>query len=338
MPDKILLDPSFRRLEVIFTPEDLARVYAAGDVIWGRNAPLPETEYDKVRAETGVIVTGNWRHGDVARWPRLRAIMEVGGGFPDPHTLDYAYCFAHGIRVLSCAPAFGPAVAEMALGLALAAARQIAWTDRAFRTGEPNWSHTELNTEIGEPFTLYGKQVGFIGYGGLARSLRPLLAPFGCPIQVYDPWLTDTYLRCQELAPVSLETLMAASRLIFVLAVPSSSNKALIGRELLELIKPDAVFLLMSRAHVVDFDALTELLLAGRFRAGIDVYPEEPLAREHPIRGAQFAVLSSHRAGAQAEALHNVGRIIADDLEAVCAGLAPQAMQQAQPEFIRLRG
>ena len=131
---------------------------------------------------------------------------------------------------------------------------------------------------------------------------------------------------------------MAASRLIFVLAVPSSSNKALIGRELLELIKPDTVFLLMSRAHVVDFDALTELLLAGRFRAGIDVYPEEPLAREHPIRGAQFAVLSSHRAGAQAEALHNVGRITADDLEAVCAGLAPQVMQQAQPEFIRLRG
>ena len=338
MREKILLDVAFRRLEVIFTPEDLARVYAAGDVIWGRNEPMPASEYEAVRAETGVIITGYWRYGEVSSWPRLHTVMETGGGFFSPKDFDYAYAFSHGIRVLSCAPAFGPAVAEMALGLALASARQIAWTDRAFRSGEPNWSHTELNTAIGEPFTLYDKQVGFIGCGGLARSLKPLLAPFGCPIQAYDPWLTDTYLRRLGYTPVSLETLLATSRLIFVLAVPSSSNKALLGRELLELIRPDAVFLLMSRAHVVDFDALTELLLAGRFRAGIDVYPEEPLPQDHPIRKAEFTVLSSHRAGAQAEALHSVGRVIADDLEAVCAGLVPQMMQQAQPEYIRLRG
>jgi len=338
MQEKILLDPSFRRLDVIFTPEDLARVYAAGEVIWGRNEPFPEADYDSIREEVGVIITGHWRHGDVSRWPKLRAVMEVGGGFPSPQSLDYAWCFSHNVRVLSCAPAFGPQVAEMALGLTLASARQIAWTDRAFRTGEPNWSHTELDTAIGEPFSLYGKQAGFIGYGGLARCLRPLLAPFGCPIQVYDPWLTDTYLRRQGVEPVPLETLLATSRLIYVLAVPSSANKALLGRGLLELIRPDAVFLLMSRSHVVDFDALTELLLAGRFRAGIDVYPEEPIARDHPIRRAEFAVLSSHRAGAQAEALHAVGRVTADDLECICAGLVPQAMQQAQPEFIRLRG
>ena len=107
--------------------------------------------------------------------------------------------------MLGCAPAFGPAVAELGLGLALASSRQIAWTDRAFRTGEPNWSHTSFATEIGDTFTLYGKQIGMIGFGGLARSLRPLLAPFGCPIQVYDPWLTETFLRGQGVAPVDLD-------------------------------------------------------------------------------------------------------------------------------------
>ncbi|MHB9031705.1 MAG: NAD(P)-dependent oxidoreductase [Anaerolineae bacterium] len=338
MPLKILLDPSFRRLEKVFTPDDLARVYAAGEVIWGRNEPLPAADFAGMQPDVNVIITGNWRYGNPADWPNLRAIMEVGGGFPSPQSLDYAYCFSHGVRVLSCAPAFGPAVAEMALGLSLACARQIAWTDRAFRSSEPNWSHTEFDTAIGEPFTLYGKQVGFIGFGGLARSLKPLLEPFGCPIQVYDPWLTAAYLQRQGVTPVPLETLLATSRVIYVLAVPSSSNKALLGRDLLSLIKPDAVFLLMSRSHVVDFDALTELVLAGRFRAGIDVYPEEPIAKDHPIRKAEFAVLSSHRAGAQAESLHNVGRVVADDLECICAGLVPQFMQQAQPEFIKLRG
>jgi phosphoglycerate dehydrogenase-like enzyme len=177
-----------------------------------------------------------------------------------------------------------------------------------------------------------------IGFGGLAHALRPLLVPFNCPIQVYDPWLIDAYLEEQGVKPVDLDTLMATSRVIFVLAVPSSSNKALLDREKLSLIAPDAVFILISRSHVVDFDALTEMLLEGRFLAGIDVFPEEPLPQDHPIHQASHAVLSSHRAGANIEALQNIGHLVANDLEALCSGKVPYAMQQAQPEYIRLRG
>ena len=338
MKPLLLFDPHFRSTNVIFTPEDLSRMNDAADVAWARDDPAPEAEIEAIRRDVEIIVTGSWRHGDVERFPRLRAVMEVGGGFPPPTTLDYEACFSRGIRVLSCAPAFGPAVAEMALGLALAASRQIGWTDRMFRSGKEHWSHTRFTTPIGEPFTHYGKQVGFIGFGGLARALKPLLEPFGCPIQAYDPWLTDVCLREHGVDPVSADTLLSTSRYIYVLAVPSAENRAFLDRAALELIRPDAVLLLMSRAHVVDFDALTELLLAGRFRAGIDVYPEEPLAADHPIRRADHVVLSSHRAGANAEALHAVGRAVADDVEAIAAGLVPYAMQHAQPEFIRMRG
>jgi phosphoglycerate dehydrogenase-like enzyme len=338
MKPKVILDPSGRRLRNIFSKSDLARLHAAADIVWADDKPMPVDEIDAVRNEVEIVIAGTWRHGDVNCFPNLRAILEVSGGFPSPQTLDYEACFRRGIRVLSCAPAFGPAVAEMGLGLALACARQIAWTDTAFRYGEPNWSHTKFPTEIGDTFTLYGKQVGFIGFGGLARALQPLLKPFGCPIQVYDPWLTPAYLRTQGVTPVDLDTLLATSRFIFVLAVPGVDNKALLSREKLSLIRPDAVFLLLSRAHVVDFDALTELLAAGRFRAGIDVFPLEPLPRDHPIRRVKHAVLSSHRAGAMHESLQNIGRVVADDLEAICGSLVPQRMQLAQPEFIRLRG
>lgn len=337
MKPKVILDPSFRRLETIFTKEDLARLYEVAEVCWGKDEPMPEEEIEKVRHEVIAIIAGSWRHGDVDRFPKLKAILEVGGGFPSVETLDYAKCFSKGIRVLSCAPAFGPAVAEMGLALALACARQLAWTDAAFRHSEPNWSHTSFETEIGIPFTLYGKQVGFIGFGGLARSLKPLLTPFGCPIQAYDPWLTDVYLKTQGVMPCDLDTLLKTSRIIFVLAVPSSSNKALISREKLQLIRRDAVFVLLSRSHVVDFDALTEMLQEGRFRAGIDVFPEEPLPKTHPIYKVKHAVLSSHRAGAIGEGLLNVGRIVANDVEAICKGLVPQEMQVAQPEFVRMR-
>jgi phosphoglycerate dehydrogenase-like enzyme len=338
MKPKVVLDPAFRRLETILSAEDLERIHTAADVIWGKDDPMPEAELEKVKDEIIAIICGTWRHGDVNRFPNLRAILEVGGGFPSPRTLDYAACFARSVRVLSCAPAFGPAVAEMGLALALACARQIAYTDQAFRQDEPHWSHTEFDTALGTPFTLYGKPVGFIGFGGLARALKPLIEPFGCPIQVFDPWLTDTYLRRQGVTPVDLDTLLSTSKLIFVLAVPSASNQALLNRDKLSLIRPGSVFILLSRAHVVDFDALTDMLLAGRFLAGIDVFPVEPLAKDHPIRQASHAVLSSHRAGANFDALQNVGRIVADDIEAICSDLIPQMMQQAQPEYIRLRG
>ncbi len=336
--DKVLLDPYGRRMANIFTAEDLARLHDVADVIWARDEQAPAAVIEEAREDLDLIITGAWRHGDVARYPKLRAILEVSGGFPSPRDLDYDTCFTRGIRVLSCAPAFGPIVAEMGLGLALAAIRQIAWTDEAFRRDDPNWSHTSFGTEIGEPFTLYDKPVGFIGFGGLARSLQPLLAPFHCPIRAFDPWLTDAYLRGQGVEPVGLEALMATSRVIFVLAVPSASNRGLITRDLLARIQPDAVFVLLSRAHLVDFDALTEMVLAGRFRSAIDVYPEEPLALDHPIRTARHAVLSSHRAGAHGEALPEIGRLVADDVEALCSGKAPWSMQLATPEYIRLRG
>ena len=334
MAEKVILDPAFRRIENIFTEEDLARLHSFADVVWAKNEPMPKEKLNAVRNETVAIITGHWRHGDVAKFPRLRAILEVSGGFPSPKHLDYDTCFSQGIRVLSCAPAFGPAVAEMGLGLAIATARQIVWNDAAFRVGKANWSHIEF----GGTFTLYDKPVGFIGFGGLARSLKPLLAPFRCPIQVYDPWLTDTYLRTQGVTPVSLNTLLKTSRFIFVLSVPTASNRALLNRERLGQIPSDSAFILLSRAHLVDFDALTEMLVANRFKAAIDVYSEEPLPLDHPIHKLPNVILSSHRAGAIGEALLNIGRIVVNDMEAILDGLMPQEMQVAQPEYIQLRG
>ncbi len=135
-----------------------------------------------------------------------------------------------------------------------------------------------------------------------------------------------------------LDTLLSTSRFIFVLAVPTASNRALLDRELLSQIPSDSVFILLSRSHVVDFDALTEMVAANRFKAAIDVYPEEPLPLDHPIHKVPNVILSSHRAGAIGEALLNIGRIVVNDMEAILNGLIPQEMQAAQPEYIQLRG
>ena len=135
-----------------------------------------------------------------------------------------------------------------------------------------------------------------------------------------------------------LETLLQRCRVIFVLAIPSKENRALLDRPRLELIQPGAVLALMSRTHVVDFDALTELLYAGRFNAAIHVFPKEPVPADHPIRNAPGAVLAAHRAGTVREDMWELGRIAVNDLEAMLEGLPPREMQPADPDIVfRLR-
>jgi phosphoglycerate dehydrogenase-like enzyme len=331
---KVLLDPHFRKMERLFPPVELARLHSIAEVVWGRNEPVPAEEVDAVRSEVAAIVTGAWRYGPVERFPRLRAILEVAGSFPSPRELDYDACFQRGIRVLSCAPGFAPAVAEMALGMAIAAGRGIASGDASFRAGREDWGH---RGEVHDS-SLFDQPVGFIGFGSVARALKALLAPFRCPISVYDPWLTDAYLRTQGVTPAPLDTLLESSRWVFVLAVPSAANGALLNRERLLRVPPDAVLVLVSRAHLVDFGALTEMLLEGRFRAAIDVFPTEPLPADHPIRQAPGTVLSAHRAGGGSETYRLIGRMVVNDLEAILSGRVPQEMQLAQPEYIRSRG
>jgi phosphoglycerate dehydrogenase-like enzyme len=316
-------------MDEILNGADRARLDDLVEVVWGRDEPMPLDTFVAELPRAVALICTSWRYGDVLdRAPSLRAIISVSGGFPGG--LDYATCFARQIRVLSSAPAFGPQVAEMALGMALASSREIVAGDRAMREGNEKWLHAGNETT----FLLFGKPVGFVGYGGLARQLRPLLAPFNCPISVYDPWLADGYLRGQGVQPVGLDELLERSRVIFVLAVPSVENRALLTRDRLERIQPGAVLVLISRAHVVDFDALTELVLAGRFKASIDVFPTEPLPLDHPIRRAPGAVLSAHRAGSVAEGLWDIGRMVVNDLEAIVRGLPPQELQVAQPELI----
>jgi phosphoglycerate dehydrogenase-like enzyme len=326
----VLVDPHFRKMGEIFAPADLARLHNLVEVAWGQDEPISLEEAGRIMPQAVAVVCANWRFASLlAQAANLRAILAVSGAFPAE--IDYDYCFARGIRVLSAAPAFARQVAEMALGLALAAGREIVSGDRAMRQGTEQYLHAgNMGT-----FMLYGQPVGLIGFGSLARALRPLLAPFAGPVAVYDPWLTDGYLASQGVEPMALPDLLATAKVIFVLATPTGENRALLSRELLEMIRPGAVLVLISRAHVVDFAALTELVLAGRFKAAIDVFPNEPLAPDHPIRQAPGAILSAHRAGSVKEGLWEIGQMVVDDLAAIGQGLPPQRLQRAEPELIK---
>lgn len=324
-----VIDLFGRRVDEIFSESDQRRLRDTVQVVWARDEPMPDDQAAEALETAEFVVCSGWRYGELhGRFPRLRAIIDVAGGLP--RGLDYEEAYARGIHVLTAAPGFGRQVAEMSLGLALASCREIAIGDRALREGRERYMHQGNETT----FMLFDKPIGIIGYGAIAQALHPLLVPFGGTISAYDPWLGDGYLRSRGVRPVGLEELLRESRFVFVLAAPSSENKALLDRAHLELLRPDAVLLLISRAHVVDFDALTDLLAQGRFRAGIDVFPEEPLPADHPIRRLDSAVLSAHRAGSLRDGMWDLGALVVDDLEMLARGLPPRRLQGASRELV----
>ncbi|MBN2553977.1 MAG: hypothetical protein JXB06_14455, partial [Spirochaetales bacterium] len=168
----------------------------------------------------------------------------------------------------------------------------------------------------------------------LGKALLPLLQPFRCTIRVHDPWLPDNYLRGFGVEPCGLEELMKKSRIVFMLAGATTENRGMIGKRELGWLQDGAAFILASRASVVDFDAFTEALRSGRFMAAVDVFPEEPFASDHPIRGLDNVLLSAHRAGGLPEIYELMGEMIVDDLGLVFEGLAPVRLQKAVRELV----
>ncbi|HEY7009803.1 MAG TPA: NAD(P)-dependent oxidoreductase, partial [Jatrophihabitantaceae bacterium] len=238
------------------------------------------------------------------RAPQLRAVLNVEGNFYP--NVDYAACFARGIHVLGCGPAYADAVAEFALGLALDLARGISREDRAFRQGRERY----VASGSGDAILLRGCDVGLIGFGNLGRALLPLLEPFRCTVRAFDPWLPDTVLARAGALPVALAELLTQSRIVFVLATVTAESELLLGAAELDLLPAGARFVLVSRAPVVDFDALLDRVAAGRLTAAIDVWPAEPVPAAHRARTLDGLVLSPHRAGGIPQAFAEIGRMV----------------------------
>jgi phosphoglycerate dehydrogenase-like enzyme len=324
----ILVDPLPRTLDMICDAPTRARLEALGRLVVHEDGPMPDGLVEEHLPEAGAILGQTAMPAErLERAPNLRAIVNVEGNFLP--NVDYAAALDRGVHVLNASPAFALPVAEAALGMAIDLARAIGAADRSMRAGTESYG---LDSNAGA-FLLSGAPVGIVGFGDLGRELRRLLVPFRCAVKVYDPWLPDDLVRRHDAEPAPLGDVLE-QRVIFVFASVTADNERFLGRAELERIRPGSVFLLMSRAGVVDFDALTELVAAGRFKAATDVFPEEPLAPDHPIRTLDGALLSPHRAGGMREAFLEIGRLAVADLELIARGLPPVCCKRAERETV----
>ena len=326
----ILLDPHPRPVNLIFDSTTKARLEVLGEVIWHDGSPATEEHIDRYLPEAFALIGQSALPRErLDRAPGLKAVFNVESNFLP--NVDYLECQRRGISVLSTGPVFAKPVAEMALGMALASARRIHEADTAIRK--------EQETLFGEgdnhdSFLLSGKTISLVGFGNLGRALLPLVKVFGGEILVCDPWIHSNVLREAGVTPASLDECFRRSSVVFLLAATTTENAGQIDCNYFNLMLQGAIVVLISRAGIVDFDALLDAASSGRIRAAIDVWPDEPIPPQHRARSTPNTLLQAHRAGNIPEIWPSMGRMVVDDLEQILKGLPPQQCQLARWETV----
>jgi phosphoglycerate dehydrogenase-like enzyme len=325
---QVLYDPDPRATDEIFSPEALAELRSRYSVTEWQGEERA-TFYDKNLPTADILISQQPMGADrLATAPRLRAIFNVETNFLP--NVDYHECFRRGIHVLAPGAVFAAPVAEMALGMALSLARNIHGEHAAFLTGQEKWLFEgNKQSEL-----LAGSTVGIIGFGDLGRALFRLLAPFGCRVQVFDPWLPPGHLHRLGVEPVGFDELMASNRFVFVMATITTENAGMIDARALGLMQSGAMLLLLSRAAAADFSALAEATATGRIRLATDVFPVEPLPLDDPIRRVPNILFSPHRAGALTFTLREIGTRVLEDMDLIARGLPPVACRRAERETV----
>ncbi len=322
----ILVDPLPRTLDLIMEPSVRARLEALGDVVVSEDRPMSSDEVERHLPDT-VMIFGqtDMPRERLDRAPRLKAIINVESNFLP--NIDYQACVERGIWVITPASAFASPVAEASLAMALDLARGVTAADRDFRQGVERYG-LEGNEET---FRFAGAPVGLIGFGDLGRELRELIRPFRNTVRVFDPWLPNEIIERLDCEPSTLEEVLRESQVVFVFASVTSENQGFIGAKEFAIMRPGAAFLLMSRAAVVDFPAMIEAAQSGRIKVATDVFPDEPVAADDPVRQANGVLLSAHRTGGTRDAFYALGSMAVADAELIMKGLPPRLCRRADP-------
>jgi phosphoglycerate dehydrogenase-like enzyme len=328
---RIFIAPAPRAVADIFSEDDLARLDRLGEVYIHEGGPVTDEIFDAHVVDADIVVGQFDLPAErLSRATKLRAIVNVEGNFLP--NVDYAHCFRQGIRVLNVSPVFAEPVAEAALGMAIDLARGISSADRRFRNESERYG-LDANRDA---FSLYDAPIGFIGLGDLGRAILPLVAPFRGKVRAFDPWLPAAYVESLGCTPASLEEVLRESRVVFVVAGVTSQNQGFLTREQFQSMPHGAALVLVSRAGVVDFDAMLDAAAQGQILVATDVFPEEPLPKGHRARSVDNVLLSPHQAGALDAVLREIGRRALADIELIARGLPPVMCKIAQPETVGL--
>ncbi|MCK5811305.1 MAG: hypothetical protein KAG94_00260 [Clostridiales bacterium] len=220
---------------------------------------------------------------------RLKLIAHGAGSI---HGLVDECVFDKKITLLSTNKVMAKYVAETVLTNILSVYQQTEYFTSIMKNR--NWKNSP--DDYSRSKSLYGAKISFIGFGMVGHFLYNLLKPFNIQYLIYDPYLKDESFKITS----SLDEALSFGDIVTIHASLTEETSGLLTKEKLSLIKDNALFVNSARGRIVDESALIDELVKNRFSAILDVYEQEPLSKESPLRQLPNVLAHPHTAGVAA--------------------------------------
>lgn len=256
----------------------------------------------------------------IDRLTNLRLIALTGSR---TWTMDMDACTKRHIIVShTAATTASAATAELALGLLLAAARNIPAAAVSMQDGR-------FQQKLSAGRVLDGATLGVIGVGKIGSRMARYGNALGMNVLAWSQNLTDELARAAGARRVAKEELLSESDAISLHVVLSKRSRGLIGAAELARMKDDAILINTSRGPLIDESALLENLQRGRLIAALDVFDQEPLPADHPLRSLPNTVLTPH----QGYCTHEIySQFYRESIENVLAYLKKAPIRMLNPD------
>jgi D-3-phosphoglycerate dehydrogenase len=218
----------------------------------------------------------------VAQCNALKHVVFLGTGAASYMNVDELKTL--GVTVHTIKGYGDTAVAEHAIALMLACARDIARMDREVRAG--SWQPLE-------GMQLLGKTLGVIGLGGIGREVTRIASGMGMDVIAYN----RTKLADAAVPQVNIDTLLKKADVVSLHLTLGDETRGFLSAERIARLKPGVILVNTARGALVDEDAMLAALKRGHIRhAGLDVFNAEPLKPDHPLARMDNVTLTAHAA------------------------------------------
>ena len=263
------------------------------------------------------VITGGHTGISRAMLEQLPALKVVAVNGVGTDAVDLAYCRTRGLPVTATLGALTEDVADLAIGLLIAACRNICAGDRFVRDGQ--WELHPQPSAIPLARRFSGMRIGIVGMGRVGRAVATRASAFGCPIRYTDLRPMDDLPHGFEANLVDL----ARDSDALVLCAAADQAKAIVDAAVLDALGPRGFLVNVARGRLVDEAALGDAIAAGRIAgAGLDVFVDEPRVPD-ALRRSDRVTLQAHRASATWETREAMGRMVVDSLAQALAGERP---------------
>lgn len=306
-------------------PAGLAVLQSAGCNLIFLAKGADEADVDRIMAENPVDAvisrTVTLSRKAIRSCQTLKVISKHGVGVSN---IDVEAASERGIPVFVTPGANAQSVAEMALGLLLAAARKISWMDGELRSGR--WSRAQDGIE------LCGKTLGLVGFGQIGQKLARACLALGMKVQAFDPGIGMVSPVDGVTMVASVDELLGSSNVLSLHVPLNAHTRKMIDASTFNAMPDQAILINTARGEVVDEPALIAALQSGRlYAAGLDTTAEEPMSPDNTLLSLPNVVLTPHVGGSTPAALAGMARGAAGNVLGFLSGTRPPASACVNP-------